>query len=561
MRTIVVINLAAILTALTLVAQSQPQPPAGGSFEELFKRLDRNGDGKLTRDEIPRLFDQLDKNKDGAVTFDEAKQFYEGTAGPQAGDGHNSTTGQSAGPTPKSNSLAFLDLKFTKDYFPGTKDRNGQLMGGVECNYLVAHKGRLYATVSTWKQKGWNRGQTTGPQVLVKKAHDAPWEVDTTFGPEYGRAECLRSVTFTTDRTGRKLAEPITLLLATTTGLLSKGIGVWSRDDATGKWARMTLGQAHSAWGTEVRALVDHVDRVTGVHCVFVAATEGLIYRGVYDSAVAGGIAWDAEPEYRRPSTMPVQRVPASCEAGGVLYVSLEMDPKAPGTGGVFRRVDGSKPRWEHVYEWTHSAAQREAQIGHKQDRLVYGLAGVPAPANPSREGLICVRDFQSQVLGIDLTRTDKATPALDVQRYFEKEFQSDRTKVVRIAPNGFVPLTHPDTGEKVHLAGLWVAYPDGADTEKGNSSWYLVRHADGAYAHGRVWTADDPVPNKGVRGGLRTTRSICVSPFPEECGRVLYFGGFDSGLSTSPEEFGYTAWIYRAELPAVATTLKENQH
>jgi hypothetical protein len=524
-----IISLSVLLTCAIIFAQQN------ANLAERFKQLDRNGDGKLTREEIPRLFDQLDKNKDGAVTMEEALA--------------NGDSQQPAGPTPKSSSQAFLDLRFTKDYFPGTKDRNGKLMSGVECNFIVAHKGKLYATVSTWKQKGWNRGETTGPQVLVKKAHDTPWEVDHAFGSEYGRAECLRSVTFTTDRAGRKLAVPVTLLLATTTGLAPKGIGVWSRNDNTGAWTRMTFGKASSAWGTEIRALIDHVDRVTGVHGVFAAATEGVIYRGVYDPAVAGGMAWDAEPEHRRPATMPVQRAPASCAVGGVLHVSLEMDPKSPGAGGIFRRVDGSKPRWERVYEWTHAAAEREAQIGHKLDRLIYGLAGVPDPGDPSREVMIAVRDLRAQVFRIVPTRIDQAAPELDAQRYFEKEFQSDRAKVVRLAPNGFTPVTHPVTGEKVHLAGLWVAHPDGADTEKGNSSWYLVRHADGSYAHGRVWTPDDPVPNKGVRGGLRTTRAICVSPFAADRERVLYFGGFDSGLSTSPEEFGYTAWIYKGTL------------
>ena len=533
-----IINLSAVLACLTLFAQ-EPQRPAAGGLDELFKRLDRNADGKLTRDEIPRRFDQLDKNKDGVVTREEA----------QAGGTRNPEARQPAGPAPKSSSRAFLDLQFTKNYFPGTKDQSGQLMGGVECNFIVTHKGRLYATVSIWKQEGWNRGETTGPQVLVKKAHDAPWEVDMTFGPYYGRAECLRSVTFTTDRTGRRLDRPVSLLLATTTGFGSKEIGVWSRDDATGRWMRMRLGSASSAWGTEIRALIDHVDRVTRTHSVFAAATEGLIYRGAYDPQTPGGIVWESQPEYRRPAAMKEQRVPSSCEVDGVLYMSLEMDPKSPGSGGVFRRVDGPKPRWEHVYEWKHAAAEREARIGHTFDRQVYGLAGVSDPRDPNREMLIGVRDFRSQVLRVDTTRIDQGTPEFDVQRYFEKEFRSERAVVVRIAANGFTPLTDPDTGEKVHLAGLWVAHPDGADTEKGNSSWYLVRHANGAFSHGRVWTPDDPMPNKGVRGGLRTTRAICLSPFPEDHGRVLYFGGFDSGLSTSPEEFGYTAWIYKGTL------------
>lgn len=43
--------------------------------EALFQMLDRNGDGKLTRDEVPRpeTFDQLDVNGDGFVTLEEAR--------------------------------------------------------------------------------------------------------------------------------------------------------------------------------------------------------------------------------------------------------------------------------------------------------------------------------------------------------------------------------------------------------------------------------------------------------------------------------------------------------
>ena len=56
----------------------------------------------------------------------------------------------SPGPVPLSDSKAFTDLHFTRDWVPGTKDRNGRLMTGTECNYIVAHGGRLYAAVSVW---------------------------------------------------------------------------------------------------------------------------------------------------------------------------------------------------------------------------------------------------------------------------------------------------------------------------------------------------------------------------------------------------------------------------
>ena len=43
-----------------------------------FRGRDRNGDGKLTRDEVPQTipFDQWDANKDGVVTLEEFKTFY-----------------------------------------------------------------------------------------------------------------------------------------------------------------------------------------------------------------------------------------------------------------------------------------------------------------------------------------------------------------------------------------------------------------------------------------------------------------------------------------------------
>jgi hypothetical protein len=46
------------------------------SFEERFKRLDRNNDGTISRDEWtrkPEAFDRLDANHDGVLTQDELK--------------------------------------------------------------------------------------------------------------------------------------------------------------------------------------------------------------------------------------------------------------------------------------------------------------------------------------------------------------------------------------------------------------------------------------------------------------------------------------------------------
>ncbi len=55
-------------------AMAKAQPGPIGNPQERFKLMDRDGDGKVTRDEFTgpeALFDRLDANKDGAITKDE----------------------------------------------------------------------------------------------------------------------------------------------------------------------------------------------------------------------------------------------------------------------------------------------------------------------------------------------------------------------------------------------------------------------------------------------------------------------------------------------------------
>ncbi len=56
----------------------RPKPPtAGGTIEEKIRNLDANRDGKLTPQELgdPGLFNRLDANHDGFVTYDEARAY------------------------------------------------------------------------------------------------------------------------------------------------------------------------------------------------------------------------------------------------------------------------------------------------------------------------------------------------------------------------------------------------------------------------------------------------------------------------------------------------------
>ena len=69
-------------------------PGGGGGFgymdpEAMFKRTDRNGDGKISREEASQrlqpVFDQYDSNKDGAIDASEYKTYFAAATGGQGG--------------------------------------------------------------------------------------------------------------------------------------------------------------------------------------------------------------------------------------------------------------------------------------------------------------------------------------------------------------------------------------------------------------------------------------------------------------------------------------------
>jgi hypothetical protein len=524
---------------------------AGVAFAQspdAFTRFDRDGDGKVTPTELPNAatFAKFDRNGDGVITRKEYQQVAGGATGgaakPAGALGANRAAEDaqvyrpdSDGPVPLSNSKAFTDLRFSRDLKFGSQDRSGKLITATECNYLVAHNGKLFAAVGVWNIDD-SKGPNPGPSILCKPAADAPWQVDRQFGPLNARVPVLASLTFTTDAAGKTLPQPASLLMAGSSGIENPGsYVVYVRDDARGEWVKSTVANISRGRALELRHLFVHRDKVTGIDHVFAVVSGGAVFRGGYDPAAPGRIRWHTEPELDGR----LARIMSWGQANGDAYLAVDITPDAPKNGGLFRRIDGPKPRWEWIGEWGHRHT-------HKGVAWIRGLTAIPDPANPGKELLLCSREVDGVIEIIDPQRSHEVRVEFDLRKHFgalvgAKEGQ--RLGMI-FAYNEMTPAEHSVTGERVHLIGGGLMPDLRGDDARAKGAWCLIRHADGRYATVRVF---DPEVIPTGHGGLRCVRTICPSPFPEEKNRVLYFGGYDGGDLGTGMKHRDTAWIYKA--------------
>jgi len=547
-------TLLAVLTAVVLLEaglNSEAQDRRGAALERRFQELDTSGDGKLSRAELgdAQQHASWDRDQDGFVTQAEVREFMSSirraqsllAAAPPAtvAEGIDVDARPSAPPAavPVANSRAFAHLAFARDWVPGTKDGAGERMTGTETVRLLAHGGRLFAATGCWMDLPYGRrdaGQPpwTGPQILVKDSAQAAWRVDVSW-PMARRVTAILSTRFVTDGEGQALDPPVNLLVAGPISSRLKNTSVWSRDDASGTWAESVVLEDVEGG---VRSFCTHRDRVTGVQSLFGGLASGAVCRAVYDPSVPGRLRWDRTPELSGTG-----RVMCLAEANGVLYAAGGIRNETPLSGGLFRRVDGASPRWELVWRWPHRIVDRG-----DEPEILRGLTAVPDPLRCGQEVLLGTCSYPGVIYRIDPARGFAATTELDIRKYFAKAFGVPALRGPCLsAYNDFLPAADPDTGESVHLLGVWILHPAGQGTPEGASAWYLVRHGDGTYSHGRVFDPAHPVPNPPR--GLLAARTLAISPFPEDKGRVLDAGGFDCARIESRD----TAWIYRGEIAA----------
>ena len=111
---------------------------------------------------------------------------------------------------------------FEVSFAPGSRDAAGHFIGGTEIRALVAHAGKLFAGNGYWMDEPGPEGPQ-GAQILVLDRPGGQWRVDYAFDEQMpdGRSRYLAigamgEVNLATDGNGKPLAEPVSILLAST---------------------------------------------------------------------------------------------------------------------------------------------------------------------------------------------------------------------------------------------------------------------------------------------------------------------------------------------------------
>jgi len=433
---------------------------------------------------------------------------------------------------------------FQVSFQAGARDAAGRFLGGTEMRLLTAHGGKLYAGNGYWEDRPGPEGRQ-GPEILVLDGPNMPWRVDHAFEERLPRRAwrdlavgALAEATFATDGSGAPLAQPVSLLIASTWDLTG-ATRVFTRDDAKGEWSAVTLTEDRPDpdFLPQIRSFATHRDRATGVDLVFAGEMPRGIFAGGYDPTVPGRIRWRAEPELQASAVLSAfsglegrLRVSSFAEANGRLYAAVGQQ--------IYERIDGPAPSWRAVYTNPrpgHSetglrglTAVRTAGGGEALLVAVEGNAPRLVRVNPSDGSETTELDFDDF-----LARAWGMRPGYVIAAYNDMTHLRDpaRGEALLIGLQAFIPRNVPiAAGHRVFEAG-------NAQAESG--AWYLVRWPDGRYdLHQVIGAFAQP---------LLAVRSAAASPFPGD-GDFVYLAGYDAIKAPAHN----TAWIARASLPTV---------
>lgn len=284
-------------------------------------------------------------------------------------------------------------------------------------------------------------------------------------------------------------------------------------------WVGNPGGPGHAE--KSFRLFFDHKDTKTGIHYIFAGhGCNGSIWKGAYNPNVPGEIEWDTIPDHPWVDGKS-GRVLGLAEADGVLYAAIRPDEKDLSSQGLFRRTDGNSPKWEKVYQWPIPPAYDGSLIALR------GLTGIRAP-DGSHDILLANNQSANTVIRIDPANGFRDSIEMNVRAYFEDlwgELRFPRPGgAIQGCYNFMTRFTHPTSGKKMNILNFQV-FPSKPEHPLAHASQFFFRHENGMYEYGAVLDPTKPVPSGML---LDVARTVAVSPFSQDNGRVIYFGGPD---------------------------------
>lgn len=433
---------------------------------------------------------------------------------------------------------------WVQSYDAGYFDEKGAYAGGSEIMHLASHQEKLFAANGYWMDGRWAippEGQKQSAQVLRLDSAGGQWQVDldtgkgNDLGLEYMKGNILKSVTFHFDAAGNPLASPRSLLVMAAGARFDRGgaVSAWVRNDKSGKWHHTLVRHGSAVGGVRwvPRDMQVYRDKVTGREKLFLLLGNPGVITGEFDPEEPSGIRWDRNTEFPFLNRGAFHSRPLGMvQANGDLFFSVD--------DAIYRRVDGPRPDWVEVIN-----------LGDEIDTDVGGVRGLTSVTNPNRKGDSLIFAWApggrstSQIMRLDpdgrggFTRHDEVafmdlmSKRLDV-----------RVSYTLAAHNMMYPVTHPGTGETVHLIGFQ-GNIHGKDHLRWNGSalyggaLYGVRYPNATYELHEV--------NGSFRRGkvpLVSPRAFCLSPFGDN---EIYIAGHDASERISDD----MAWIFRAPL------------
>jgi len=434
-------------------------------------------------------------------------------------------------------------------------------MGGTEMRTLVAHAGKLFAGNGYWKDRPGPEG-FQGAEILVLDRPDGQWRVDHDFDERMpsGRARnfaigVMGEVHFATDKSGKPLANPVSILLASTWDRSGES-DIYARDDATGVWIAEELADGARDPGVRrlqqvrsVRSFGSHRDRVTGIDYAFAGNQPRGVFSGVYDPTVPGRIRWSETPELDI-STISVADFPGQARRLRVTSFA-ECNDRLYATVGqqIYERIDGAAPHWRLIYT--------NRNPGRSQSGL-RGLTAAPSPDGQGQVLLAAVEGTEPRIIRFN-PRDGSDTTDLDLHEFLGRAWGMDVGYM--IAAYNDMAEVRDGHGNDVFLIGFEAFIPRYSQVAPGHrmfdlgkgrlegNAWYLIRSLDGTYDLRRI-PARPSQPMVAIPGRpgqpMVATRSIVASPFPADSD-AIYFAGFDANKAPAHN----TAWVVRSTIEA----------